>query len=212
MLRSALLLLFASAIYGCPNDPPTPADSGCFVGDPDAGPEMVVIHQTASGTVSRTVSNAPVPMIEPPQGGRVVFIGARAKNMDGCPINITTSLIDDCTGLVVGFEGRDVLMKPAGDGWIEPEFPDELANYSNLATCPVAARDRKINDETYTLEVRLADKAGRKITQRLPIRPVCAEPAQRAECLCLCRAHYVLGECPDAGTSTTTTSTISGCP
>jgi hypothetical protein len=182
-------------------------DSGCFVGSEDAEPEMIIIHQTVSGTIAVTMAEGTVPLIEPPQGGRVIFVAARARNLDGCPITVTSALRDPCTNRLVGYEARDVLMKPTGDGWIEPEFPDQLANYGNLAACPVAAATRAINGQRYVLEVRLTDVAGRSVEQHVPVTPVCAEPEQLDECLCLCRAKYVLGECPeltDAGVATST--------
>lgn len=211
MAASRLAFIFlAFALFACSNAESKDSglrDSGCFVGSEDAGPEMIIIHQTVGGTIAETLAEGPVPLIEPPQGGRVIFVAARARNLDGCPINVTAALRDVCTNRVVGFESRDVLMKPTGDGWIEPEFPDQLANYSNLAACPVAAATRDIHDQRYMLEVRLTDVAGRSIEKHVPVFPVCAEPAMLDECLCLCRARYVLGECPerlDAGVPTST--------
>jgi hypothetical protein len=201
---SFALFLFACS---CSNGGSVAADSGCFAGSEAAPPEMIIVHQTASGTIAVTMAEGTVPLIQPPQGGRVIFVGARARNVDGCPINISSLLRDPCTNRIVGYETRDVLMKPTGDGWIEPEFPDQLANYSNLAACPVGAATRNINGERYVLEVRLTDVAGRTVEQHIPVTPACAQPENRDECVCLCRAKFVLGACPemtDAGVATST--------
>lgn len=199
-MRLALLtsLLCVSALLSaCPEDQPE-VEEGCFTGDKNALPELVIVHKTLTGTIAVTLANGPVPLIEPPQGGRVMFFAARARNMNGCPIKLTSALRDQCTGRVLGLEARDVVLKPNAEGWLEPEYPEELANYSNLAACPKANADRNINDEPYRLELRLEDSAGRIAEASLDnIRPYCAEPANEAECRCICRGDYVLGECPE---------------
>jgi hypothetical protein len=198
---AAALFSAAALLCACPEDPPPPpGEEGCFTGDKEAAPEMIIVHKTFSGTIAVTLAEGPVPMIEPPQGGRVMFIAARARNMNGCPIKLTTAFRDQCNGRVMGLEARDIILKPNAEGWLEPEFPEELANYSNLAACPKANADRNINNEPYRLEVRLEDRYGRVAEATLEnIRPYCAEAAIETECKCLCRAKYVLGECPGEG-------------
>ena len=37
----------------------------------------------------------PLAILQPPQGGRVVFVGVRATNVDGCGLQLTGALRDE---------------------------------------------------------------------------------------------------------------------
>ncbi len=177
----------------------------CFVGDPSKPVEMIVVHQTASGTVAETMNGGRVPLIQPIQGGKVLFIGVRARNLDGCPsVHITTSLTDPCTKAVPALEARDVILKPGSDGWLEPDLPAEPDNYSNLAACPSQNLSRDIDEQVYTLKVQIQDHAGRTQETSLDVVPFCGEPMITDRCRCECGRQFKLGDMcgtADAGPS-----------
>jgi hypothetical protein len=130
----------------------------------------------------------------------------RARNVDGCPLDISTSIRDTCTSAIIALERRPVTLEPTADGWLEPLQPAELTNYSNLPACPRANLDRDVHAQPYLLTIRIEDKDGRMAETQIDIVPTCAEPAFMDQCLCECRSDYRLGEeCtgerPDAGTS-----------
>jgi hypothetical protein len=197
--RSLLLaLVLALPLVACKDDDVPSEEISCFAGDETEAPEMIIIHRTVDGTIAETREGEALPLIEPPQGGRVMFIGARARNVEGCPsINISTTFVDECTGRVIGQESRDVLMAYDGQGWLEPDQPRDIANYSNLAACPKVIAERDVFGEPYLLTVRLEDRRGRVAERSLRITPTCAEPAKIDECACLCRKRFTLGDCPE---------------
>jgi hypothetical protein len=204
----AAALVASSIALGCPGteDPPRPdASISCFVGDPSAPPEIEMIHLDSALEIVRTRADEAVPLIQPPQGGKVLFIAARARNIDGCPLTLSASLRDICTNQLLAVEERTVLMVPTEDGWLEPDQPMELSNYANLPVCPQIAATRDLEGELYDVRIRLRDRAGRIAEQTLRIKPECAEPDFLESCLCECDKDYVLGQAcvPDTDTSTT---------
>jgi hypothetical protein len=202
LLRSAFLLVLL--LSGCPKDNPQTGCSG-FVGSTSAGPEVEVVVRGVDGTVEAPAPNGDVPMIFPPQGGRIILIGVRAKNMDTCGAQLTGALRDPCTGRVLGLEGRpvDLILDENGDGWASPATPMQLNNFANVAVCPNNVSSRNLEDEPYKVEVSLTDREGRTAASSLPVVPRCAEPENEADCRCICGEGYVLGtpcgDTPDAG-------------
>jgi hypothetical protein len=204
-------IVFALFAVGCDStggSAPLPdggADAGpsCVVGDPSRPIEFEVVFRNAQGEMVPLADGGEVPLLLAPQGGRVMFVGVRARNLDGCPVEITTSLRDVCNDEVVSLEQRPVRLAPTGDGWLAPFQPAELDNYSNLPACPAAALVRDIADQPYQLSIRLFDKLGREVRKTLRVVPTCGEPDQLQQCRCECSADYRLGEACrlDGGTS-----------
>lgn len=171
-------------------------DSSCFVGDAALEPVIELVYRTASGEMETVGANARVPLIQPPQGGKVMFIGVRAQNLDGCPLLMSSALREPGSDVVVALERRPVLLDPMGDGWLGPKQPRELSNYSNLPACPRANLDRRIDGEPYSLYVSVEDSAGRRAETTVTIEPTCGEPERLAQCRCECSTDYTLGgEC-----------------
>lgn len=205
-MRTALLVAgMLPALSACTSggDDPPPAKR-CFVGDESELPEIELVYRDAEGRMQPLEPNGRVPLILPPQGGKVMFVGVRARNLDGCPITLSTSLRDICGDAVIALERRPVQLEPTGDGWLAPLQPTELSNYSNLPACPRANINRDIHDQPYLLTVRAEDKDGRMAEASLEITPFCAEAELLESCECECRADYKLGndcagERPDAG-------------
>ncbi|MFO0722130.1 MAG: hypothetical protein U1E65_00015 [Myxococcota bacterium] len=176
----------------------------CFIGDPNAAPTIGVVYRSGDGTMHDLAAGGQVPLLLPPQGGKVIFVGVRAKNIDGCPVTISASIRDQCTQSLIAHEERPVTLESTGDGWLTPKIPDALENYSNLPACPRAALDRDVNNEPYQLEIKIEDKKGRTATTAITVVPVCNTPDQQAQCECECAADYrqgasCTGEHPDSG-------------
>lgn len=195
-LRLASGLIALAALAACPSPDPEPLR--CFVGDPAAPPELVLIHQTASGTIAVTREDQTVPLLQPPQGGRVMFIGVRARNLDGCPVTITAALFDTCSEDVIALERRPIRLEPTADGWLEPLQPHEISNYSNLPACPRAGLTRDVHGEPYRLLVSIEDKDGRRVEATRIIVPTCAGLFAET-CPCECSRDYILGEACEGG-------------
>ena len=169
----------------------------CFVGNPSTAPQIELVYRTVAGQLGSLGNLAAVPLIQPVQGGETLFIGVRARNIDGCPLNMSTALFTVDSGVVVALERRPVTLEATADGWLQPKQPDALSNFSNLPACPKAGLGLRIDGQQYRLQVSVDDSFGRHGEATQLIVPTCGQPALAATCQCLCAANYVLGSaCP----------------
>jgi hypothetical protein len=191
-LALALLPALLVANAGCPSTPRCPAG---FIGEAGAAPEaQMVFTDGISPTLRPATDGTVIPLELPPQGGYVMYVGARVRNLDAC-VEIAGSLRDPVSGNEVGFDARSTTLARAADGWAEPDGRN-LANLSNVNGCP-AYGPRDVHATPYDLVVRVTDSSGRVATVTHRVTPTCMQPdaAQRAECVCTCSANYTLGRC-----------------
>lgn len=149
-------------------------------------------HQLADGSV--------LDIIEPPQGGRVVFVGARVRNVDGCAALLTATLRDPNDNQV-RFDTRSVNLEDEGDGFGRVHAGD-LSVYANIPVCPNLWSGQSLYEGDYRLELKLTDRAGREATTSYTVQAQCTGKSQASPgdptvlqyCECLCKAGYVLGE------------------
>lgn len=165
----------------------------CFVGDPNAPLEVEPIYRTVAGEMAPLADGGDVPLILPPQGGKVFLVGVRARNLDVCSVRISAAVIDDCGGRVVARDGRPVFLVPDADGWAVPRQPHELSDYANVPACPSFGTDRDVNGEKYRLVLSIVDGGGRTVDLERQVVPICAEPQFAAQCECECDRSYILG-------------------
>lgn len=201
--RFAALLLASPLVGAASCEPPPKTDAGpveCFFGTRGAEPEMELLLRTVDGGVDVLDEGDDVPLILPPQGGKVILVGFRARNVDLCDLATRASVHDSCTategnaGRVVGLEGRPIRLIPGDDGWAYPEKPETLTNWANVPMCPNNAFTRDLDGQPYMLRLRMIELGtGRATTIERTIVPVCAEPEALAECECTCDADYFLG-------------------
>ncbi len=193
-LSLTLLVLVAS----CGGDEPatdmmpsTPLD--CFIGDRGAAPELQLVYRTVDGQMAPFVDGADIPLILPPQGGKVFLIGVRARNVDGCGLRISASMRDACTGRILGRDGRPIFLTADAEGWGIPRQPRELSDYANVPACPSFAALRDVDNEPYQVELSITDRDGRTAAVTTTVVPVCAEAQFFDQCTCECDADYILG-------------------
>lgn len=191
-------LVLAALLAGCedhgetgPDDPVRPAE--CLIGDPDAAPELELVYRTVDGTLASLERGGRVPLILPPQGGKVLLVGIRARNVDGCGLRITAALRDPCTGRVLGLDRRPVFLVDDGSGWAVPRQVAQLSDYANIPACPNFATERDVDEQELVLEVEIEDIAGRTARAETRLTPYCGEAQHLAQCACECDADYVLG-------------------
>ena len=217
------------ALLGCPNDDPATApDAGVdaaadafeeplpatcdagFLGDPSKDPEVEIRALTADGTDVALNDGDDVAMLFPPQGGRVLFVGVRALNIDACGIQVTGALRDLTTRQVMA-DGRTLNLEKEADGWgtsghgttVDFEDSAQIGNYSNVPVCPNNWASVDIFDQPFELDVLVVDRQKRQVSKSIHVTPRCAEPgAKETACRCLCKQGYVLGQTcgEDAGT------------
>jgi hypothetical protein len=220
-MRSAIVAFLAPLLAACPggDDEPVPdAGPSCVLpiaGDQSKPIEMEVVVLGEHG-VLETVPESPsrmfsVSLFRPPQGGRVVFAGVRATNIDPCEVKLGGSLRDIASNKLVP-ESRVVNLDPAGDDWVASN-PQDIASFSNIATCPNQWSDRDLYDVPYELSVAIRErKTDREVQKTFTVIPRCSgDPSQAAcepvdpcspeellaECACKCKEGYALGDpCP----------------
>lgn len=217
-----LIFLSLVALAGCPDDPPAqPTDAGpdvvnvpessCatgFIGDPNADPIVEMRAIKADGSDVPIKDGDDLAVIFPPQGGRVAFVGIRAKNVDGCGLQLTGALRDPVSQQV-RLEGRTVNLNKTSDGWgttgtgvsTDIASSDAIAQYSNIPLCPNQWASQDVFDKTFELEVVVVDSRKKRADVKINVVPRCAEPgAKETACRCLCKNGYSGESCgEDAG-------------
>ena len=196
--------LAALAAAGCGPDGPVPVDAaidapadgphGCqlaFLGDRSKAPEISVTVLGAAPPAVAVADGDTVPLIFPPQGGRVIFAGVRVHNMDPCGAQLGGAL-RDTQSQQVRLDARTINLLPASDGWGESDATD-YSSFSNIPVCPNQWSKTDIYGTSYQLEITVTDRGGRVAGKKLQVTPACAEPDRLNECLCICKAGYVLG-------------------
>ncbi|HEY7954040.1 MAG TPA: hypothetical protein VII38_02070 [Polyangia bacterium] len=189
LLFAASLLLLA----GCPQKPDCPIG---FIGDPQKAPEAVVLWTDGvSGQFHELTDGQALPLEPPPQGGYVMYVGAKVRNVEGCGLQFSATMYDQMTGAQVGFDARSTDLTVGADGWGYPQSNN--SNVSNVNGCPqVSTKD--VQGVTYNLRMIVTDKRGRSVTIDHPIVPTCAasDPDEQQHCLCTCSKNYYPGKCP----------------
>jgi hypothetical protein len=203
MLRRASLLALVALAAACKPSPAAP-DGGpheCtdgFVGDATLAPVVQTIALDPSMAAVPVADGGMVTLAFPPQGGRVIFAGVRAQNLDRCGVQLEGVLRDEGTH-EVRLDARTVNLVPTGDGWVGSN-PTDISTFANVPVCPNEWSTTNLYGTEYQLELTVTDRSNRTATQALVVTPECSEPAHAAECLCICKGGYVLGEsCADAG-------------
>lgn len=204
---TALALCLGALSAGCSNGPPVPTDSGpsCgtpFLGDKTKPTEVVLTARGPDGVSAPVKDGDTVAMIFPLQGGRVIFAGVRATNLDPCAVTLTGALRDPAT-TQLRLDGRTINLKPSAtdSGWGESD-DDDISTFANVPVCPNQWSMTNLYGSEYELMVTVTDGDRRTATAQAKVVPSCAEPSNRDECLCICKGGYVLGEScapPDAG-------------
>jgi hypothetical protein len=191
----------AAALLGLlsPGCTSTPDQAPCaFVGDPSQPPSLELLAMRDDQTVDALDDGGAVSLVTPPQGGRVVFVGVRARNLDGCSVQLTGAL-RDLTSRQVRVDSRTVNLTPTGDGWVASGFGG-ASSFSNIAACPNEWATSDLYGHVFGLEVDVEDREKRTASASITVVPECTDPDAIDECRCICAAGYQLGQtCPADG-------------
>jgi hypothetical protein len=182
---------------GCSAQPAPAPDvapvARCPIGDPTQPAQLEIIHLDTAFQVVTTTPDGVVPLVQPPQGGWIAMLGARATNIDGCRVDLTTSFRDTASGPVIKVDRRPTTLDDAGDGF----GVTSAIGIGNLPFCPQLTAARDLHDQPYVVTVSLDDAYGQHAEQSLTIIPVCPDPDPTGRCLCECSKDYVVGgACP----------------
>jgi hypothetical protein len=225
LVRAAILviaaasgsLLLSAGASGCGPETKAPTDAGAdvvtgctqpFIGDGAKPIELEIVALKADYTSVPVAEGDSVALLFPPQGGRVIFAGVRARNIDPCNVQLAGAVRDvDTKQLRV--DSRTINLEATSDGWGKSSDAD-IASFANVPMCPNEWSKTNIYGTKYELEITITDRAKHKATKTVGVTPACAEPDNAAECACICRGGYVLGETCDGGSSSSSGGSSSG--
>jgi hypothetical protein len=190
----------ATTVVACPS-PETNSPPSCkaaFIGTKGAAPQIQLVYADSNGDSQPVMEGGAVPMLLPLQGGRVIYAGARVLNMDPCAAFLSASIRDPSNN-EVRLDARTINFTLASDGWGEVAAGD-LSSFGNIPACPNEWSAASLYEGTYLLDVSVKDREDVTVEAKMHVQPGCAEPSEAAECRCICKAGYKLGEsCPPLG-------------
>jgi hypothetical protein len=167
-----------------------------YAGDPTLPVELELVAMGPDDVLVPVEEGGAIPLMLPPQGGRVIFAGVRARNVDPCSVTITGVLRDPATQKIQ-IDVRTPNLDLAGDGWAQSAAGD-ISTFSNIPTCPNQWSASDLYGQAFDLVMTIADVGCKTATKTVRVTPECAEPANVAECLCICGGGYEIGQaCSD---------------
>jgi hypothetical protein len=192
-------------VAGCKPGPPPPTCTAGFIGDAKLPPKASIVFTDGLQPLSELVAGQAVPLEAPPQGGYVIYVGAKVQNMLAC-VELRGRLRDMTTKEEYGFDARStkLIVRPDGWGWPSSAARVDVSDLANVNPCPdYKARD--VTGQTYELQMVVTDQAGRQVEVLQPVVPGCmqADSLVQKDCVCTCSANYTLGRCnpgSDGGT------------
>jgi len=183
--------VLAASACGGESTPDAREAERCPIGDMSAAPEVEIMHLDAQNAMIKTEAMAQVPLLAPPQGGWIVLLGAKARNIDGCRLTLKTVLVDACNNQLLQIDQRPTKLEVGGDGW----GVSSVTTFGNLPVCPQLTAERDLHNVPYKVQVILEDGDGKKGQAEMTVVPVC--PANTPLCTCQCGRDYVIGtDCP----------------
>jgi len=184
------------------------------VGDPTAPPQIEVIEMDPNGVARALTDGDTMTVFTPPQGGGIVYVGARVRNMAPCQVTVTGNLRDPTREgqPVFQHEGRELQYVEMEDrpGWAEPRLRGEqvLDLGPNIPACGSRTfPPRDVSGCEWILEVRARDFADRSVATSFTVFPDCpaddpgtpeTEPEnEQALCRCQCATGLGVDACND---------------
>ena len=140
-----------------------------------------------------------IPLSFPPQGGFVLFVGARMRGLTDSSVELRTRVLDPATAELVTGDARDIDLVP------DPETPGAVipdlrsyTNVDNITACPLAW-SADIRDRPYVLEAEVTEYSTHRVGRsRRTITPTCGagnDVNHAALCRCLCETGFAPGKC-----------------
>jgi len=189
VLKALLAVWVVGATAGC-----QPECKLGFIGDKSASPLVQLIALGNDQQVIELSDHSALPIYLPPQGGRVVMVGVKAKNLTACGAQLTASLRDPSSGQR-RLDSRTINLV-SREGGFGGSVDNDISTFANVPVCPNQWAKGDVFDTEYSLTVNLVDQTQRSVTTVISVTPTCVggSPETEAECRCLCKGGYVLGE------------------
>jgi hypothetical protein len=180
-------------LAGCAagNGTPPPGDG--------AAPLEVTPAEYAAAAMSLTPlgDGDPLDLVQPPQGGDVVFVGALVRGLSDPSVQLAGRLLD-AGGAELFHDARTVTFAPSPSDpqVMQPDLRSYL-NVANITVCP-AQSAVSFDGLAVTLEVTVTELvSGRTGSGRRALTLACrqSDATAKALCACQCAANYVIGMC-----------------
>jgi hypothetical protein len=149
----------------------------------------------------------PVDLWNAPQGGHVVLVGAKVKNLKSDTVKILARFRRLDNGFILAEDGRTVKMVPVPDepGFMQPDLRS-ASQVSNVPLCP-SYDGTGIVDEMFEAEVRITALYTDPVQSgeaKMRVVARCSTPDDEVFCRCDCGPDYFLGKCWNTGTDAST--------
>jgi hypothetical protein len=169
-----MLLKLLSLALVCACSGPQPR-SCAFAGDAARPIELQAIALDAAGNAAPVSNGGPLLLERPPQGGFVVFAGARARNLRPCNVQMAAELVDPASGKPVSeLSSRGADLVDAVGGYLQPAHDALRFELPNIAAC----RDLSgagVLGRRLLLRVDVTDSGGRHARIDQPVVPACPQ-------------------------------------
>jgi hypothetical protein len=158
---------------------------------------LAVDVPSPSGAMLVDVHDGDTVTVEPPpQGGFVVFAGARVNNLDPCGATISAQFVNPQTGAQIGdLDKRPVDFAPDGSGLLVPTQLDSFSRVSNVPACGFGTPH--VFGQPVALQVTVTDRGMRTGTTSAKVSLACPDNCA-AQCMCIC-PPLDQGVCVDGG-------------
>lgn len=155
------------------------------VGDATRPAEIQLIYRTETGAMP-VVDQGTLPLVDPPQGGKVLLVGLRVRNVDLCDATIQIAIKDPADARVIGYERRSITWRIAPDGFAEPSEPTYFYDYANVPVCPNGNLSKNVDGNPWLLEARLYEAETIAAQATVTITPTCDAAPDPDLCRCEC--------------------------
>ncbi len=170
LLTRAIAAFAAACAAGCPLF--EKAAEPCAI---DGTTELGIVIADQNGNLTALAEMGEVPLIAAPQGGHILLAAPRIKMTTAtCEVQVTASLRDLSTNIVIGLEQRPIRVHQRADGWATPPDPADLSDLANVAVCPSSVS--MVAGIPARLEVKIVDPDGSAtVTTALDAIPTCGD-------------------------------------
>ena len=184
----AATAVLGAALTACPPDVPQAPHCNTVVGYLDQPVALQPIAIGFDGGVQELKDGDAIPLEAPPQGGSVLYAGARGTNLRSCGVTMSAHLVDPDGGrALTNLDARSSdLTEQHGDYFGSPSF-HLTSDLPNIPACPDAL-GKGIDGKEAILEVTVKDYEGR--TGKVSVRVVPSCHAGDRLCACICGANY----------------------